>query len=281
MEWRGRRASSNVEDRRGQRSTGRTAGGLGVGAVLVVLLIGAVFGVDVTPLLQGGGQVTQSAPAPAGRDAASDADGAFAAVILAETEDVWGAIFRAQGETYPAPRMVLYDGATGSRCGGADAAMGPFYCPGDRTVYLDTGFFRVMQDRLGSRGEFARAYVIAHEVGHHVQNLSGTLTEVASARARLPQAQGNALSVAVELQADCYAGLWARAAAGRLKLTRADIDSAIDTAGRIGDDTLQRAAGRRPMPDSFTHGTAADRQRWFQRGFESGDPAVCDTFSAR
>jgi hypothetical protein len=280
MEWRGRRTSTNVEDRRrGGGGAVRAGGRMGIGAVVLVLLFGAVFGVDVTPLLQGGGQVTQEAPA--GPNTIDDTEEEFVAVMLAETEDVWGAIFRDRGAEYQAPRLVLYAGATGSRCGAADAAMGPFYCPSDRTIYLDTDFFRVMQAQLGSRGEFARAYVIAHEVGHHVQYLTGQLGEVMTARSRLPQAEGNALSVRLELQADCYAGLWARAAAGRLKLTQADIDSAIDTAGRIGDDTLQRAAGRRPVPDSFTHGSAAERQEWFMRGFERGEPEACDTFAGR
>lgn len=281
MEWRGRRASTNVEDRRGGGGGGGTRGPgtLGVGAVLIVVLLGAVFGVDVTPLLRGGSPATQSAPR--GPNTTYDDDEAFVAVILAETEDVWSAIFRASGAPYQAPRLVLYSGATGSHCGAADAAVGPFYCAGDRSVYLDTDFFRVMETRLGSRGEFARAYVIAHEVGHHVQNLTGVLGEVTAARARPPEAAGNALSVRLELPADCHAGLRARAAAGRLSLTRADIESALDTAGRIGEDTLHHAAGRRAVPDSFTHGSGAERQAWFTRGFETGDPGACDTFASR
>jgi hypothetical protein len=174
---------------------------------------------------------------------------------------------------------VLFSGATTSACGMAQSAMGPFYCPNDQNVFLDTDFFRVMEQQLGSRGDFAKAYVIAHEVGHHVQNQLGVLGEVNARRARMNSADSNALSVRVELQADCYAGLWAREAAPRLDLTEDDIRSALDTAARIGDDALQQAQGGRVVPDSFTHGTSEQRQRWFYTGFESGDPNACDTFS--
>ncbi len=274
MKWQGRRTSSNLEDRRG----GGGGGKLGIGAVVVVMLIGAFFGVDVTPLLQGGGSptTTTSRPGPV-----EDEAGTFVGVVLAETETVWSDIFRASGGTYVEPRLVLYSGATGTGCGGADAAVGPFYCPADSTIYLDTDFFRVMSDRLGAKGEFARAYVIAHEVGHHVQALTGRLQQVSAARAQRPGAEANALSVRLELQADCYAGIWARAAAKRLALTETDIASAQNTAASIGDDALQRAATGRVVPDSFTHGSSADRKAWFTRGYRSGNPADCDSFAAR
>ncbi|MCB1360282.1 MAG: neutral zinc metallopeptidase, partial [Rhodobacteraceae bacterium] len=199
----------------------------------------------------------------------------------AETEQVWTDIFRASGRRYQPTTLVLYSGATGSACGAAQSAMGPFYCPGDAKVYLDTDFFRVMRDQLGAGGDFANAYVIAHEVAHHVQDLLGTLGQVNAQRARVSERDSNALSVRIELQADCYAGIWAQAASQRLRVTDADIRQALDTAARIGDDALQRAAGRRPVPDSFTHGTSQQRQDWFFRGYRSGDPGQCDTFSAR
>jgi predicted metalloprotease len=278
MEWRGRRTSGNIEDRRGQRSVARM-GGLGAGAVVIVLLLGALFGVDVTPLLDVGGQPTVSAPAVP--NTIDDEAEAFVGVVLAETETVWDGIFRASGLRYDQPRLVLYAGGTMSGCGTAASAMGPFYCPGDQTVYLDTDFFRVMEQRLGAGGEFARAYVIAHEVGHHVQQQLGVLDAVNQRRAALPEAEGNRLSVRTELQADCYAGIWARGVADRLALTAGDIRDALDTAARIGDDALQRAASGRVVPDSFTHGTSDQRQRWFEAGFREGDPAACDTFAAR
>jgi predicted metalloprotease len=278
MRWRGRRQSTNVEDRRGM-GFGRPAGIGGIGALLL-LLVGLFFGVDLSPLLgqRGGTVVTQ--PAPSGPNEITDESEAFVATVLAETEDVWGALFQQAQLGYTEPRLVLFEGATGSACGAAQSAMGPFYCPNDQTVYLDTDFFRVMQQQLGSQGEFARAYVIAHEIGHHVQDELGLLSEVNAARSRVGQAQSNALSVQVELQADCYAGIWARAAAERLQLTDDDIRSALDTAARIGDDALQRASQGYVVPDSFTHGSSEQRQRWFYEGYRSGDPNACDTFSA-
>jgi predicted metalloprotease len=278
MQWRGRRTSSNIEDRR--RGGGRRAGGIGIVGMIVVLLVGMIFGVDITPLLQGGGGMMQS-EAPPGPNAIDDDEEAFVGVVLAETEEVWGTLFARSGLQYTEPRLVLYRGGTVSGCGAAQSAMGPFYCPSDQTVYLDTDFFRVMTEQLGARGEFARAYVIAHEVGHHVQNELGVLGQVQSERSRLPQAQANELSVRVELQADCYSGLWARSAAERLALTEEDIRDALDTAARIGDDALQRASQGYVVPDSFTHGTSEQRQRWFHEGFRTGDPGACDTFAAR
>jgi hypothetical protein len=277
MKWRGRRTSSNIEDRR--RSTGARAGGMGVVGLLVVLAVGAIFGIDISPLFQGGGVVQSGAPA--GPNEIDDEREAFVATVLAETEDIWGAMFAQSGLQYDEPRLVLFAGGTVSGCGAAQSAMGPFYCPNDQTVYLDTQFFDVMSQQLGARGEFARAYVIAHEVGHHVQNELGVLGDVNARRARMPTAASNELSVRVELQADCYSGIWARAAADRLALTDQDIRDALDTAARIGDDALQRASQGRVVPDSFTHGTSEQRQNWFYRGFETGDPQECDTFDAR
>lgn len=277
MQWRGRRTSGNVEDRR-RGGGGRAAGGMGIGATVIVLLVGAYFGVDLTPLLNGGAPATGQL-APSGPNEIDDEQEAFVATILAETEEVWTEIFARSGQRYPEPTLVLYAGGTTSACGAAQSAMGPFYCPADRRVYLDTDFWRVMEQQLNAGGEFANAYVIAHEVAHHVQNVLGTLGEVNARRQRVSQAESNALSVRVELQADCYAGIWAHASAQRLQLTDADIRQALETAARIGDDALQRAAGGQVVPDSFTHGTSAQRQRWFFTGYQSGDPGACDTFS--
>jgi hypothetical protein len=278
MQWRGRRTSDNIEDRR--RAGPARAGGIGVVGLILVLLVGVFFGIDITPFLQGGGGMVQ-APAPSGPNEIDDEQEEFVGVVLAETEDVWSALFTQSGLDYAQPRLVLYAGGTVSACGAAQSAMGPFYCPNDQTVYLDMDFFRVMVQQLGAEGEFAQAYVIAHEVGHHVQNLLGTLGQVNSQRQRLSRGDSNALSVRVELQADCYSGIWAREVADRMALTDQDIRDALNTAARIGDDALQRAAGGRVVPDSFTHGTSEQRQRWFYEGFRSGDPQACDTFAAR
>ncbi|MFT3973910.1 MAG: neutral zinc metallopeptidase [Amaricoccus sp.] len=280
MDWRGRRESSNIEDRRGQGGGMVRVGGVGGIGVLAVVLIGMFFGVDLTPMLNGSGGDSYS-QAPSGPNTVDDDSERFVAVVLGETEDIWGAIFKASSLTYHQPKLVLFSGATRSGCGAAQSAMGPFYCPVDKTVYLDTDFFRVMEQQLGSRGEFARAYVIAHEVGHHVQDELGVLEQTTAVRARSSEAKANAISVQVELQADCYAGVWANAARDRLKLTDADIKSALDTAARIGDDALQQKSQGVVVPDSFTHGTSEQRQRWFYQGYRSGDPGQCDTFSAQ
>lgn len=280
MKWQGRRGSRNIEDRRG-RARGRTGAGLGGAGLLLVLAIGYFLGVDVTPFLdsQGAGGSTRSAPGaeltPAERQA-----GEFVSVVLADTEQIWDGIFRSQlGEPYQPVTLVLYRNVTQSACGGASGATGPFYCPGDKKIYLDTAFFATLKDRLGARGDFAEAYVVAHEVAHHVQDLLGILGQANRLRARLSAAESNAVSVRIELQADCYSGLWARAAGDELgTLERGDIREALNAARQIGDDTLQRNAGRRPMPHTFTHGTSEQRQRWFARGFKTGDMAACDTF---
>lgn len=283
MKWQGRRGSSNIEDRRasGGRITGRSAGVGGVG-VLVVVLVGAFFGVDLTPLLdQGGGTVQQG-----GTVEITEADqqaAEFVSVTLADTEEVWARIFQDQlGRTYDPATLVLFKEATGSACGGASEATGPFYCPTDRRVYLDTSFFVTMSQQLGAHGDFASAYVVAHEIGHYVQDELGILGKANEVRARSSEVESNEISVRIELQADCFSGIWARTAQEMFgSLERGDLEEALNAASQIGDDTLQREAGRRPMPDSFTHGTSAQRMQWFEAGFDSGEVTACDTFSAK
>ncbi len=279
MDWRGRRESSNIEDRRGSGGGMIRPAGVGGIGVVVVVLLGMFFGVDLTPLLGGGGGPVVSNSAPAGPNTIDDPNEEFVSVVLGQTEDVWGRLFEESNLKYADPRLVLFTGATASACGAAQSAMGPFYCPNDQTVYLDMDFFRIMEQQLGSRGEFARAYVIAHEVGHHVQDELGLLSQVNAQRSRVGDRESNALSVRVELQADCYAGIWANAVRQSLALTDDDIRSALDTAARIGDDALQQASQGRVVPDSFTHGSSEQRQEWFHRGYSSGDPDQCDTFS--
>ena len=277
MRWQGRRESTNIQDRR-RGGGARTAGFGGIGA-LIIILIGIFFGVDLSPLVGPGGGPVISNSAPSGPNQIDDPQEQFVAVVLAETEDVWGELFRQSNLQYTEPQLVLFSGQTSSACGFAQSAMGPFYCPNDQTVYLDTDFFRVMEQDLGSRGDFAKAYVIAHEVGHHVQDELGLLSQVNATRARASERQSNALSVRIELQADCYAGIWGRAAQQRLAITDEDVRDALDTAARIGDDALQRASRGRVVPDSFTHGSSQQRQDWFYRGFKTGDPDQCDTFT--
>lgn len=277
MKWQGRRGSRNIEDRRRAGGGKAQVGGLGL---LAVLAIGYFMGVDVTPLLQGGGLGSN----PSGGEI-TEADrkaGEFVSVTLADTEEVWADVFRTQvGERYNPVTLVLYKGVTQSPCGGASGATGPFYCPGDRKVYLDTAFFTTMSRQLGAGGDFAAAYVVAHEVAHHVQNELGILTQANRIRQQVSEQESNAISVPIELQADCYSGIWAREAQARFgSLERGDIAEAMNAARQIGDDTLQRNAGRVPMPHTFTHGASAQRERWFLRGWESGDMRVCDTFSA-
>ncbi|MCZ8153689.1 MAG: neutral zinc metallopeptidase [Rhodobacteraceae bacterium] len=279
MEWRGRRGSRNIEDRR-RSGGGRRGVGIGGAGLLIVLLLGWALGVDVTPLLQQG-------QGPAEIDGAEltaedVAMGDFVSVTLADTEEVWSALFAEQlGQEYRPPTLVLFKGATSSPCGGASGATGPFYCPVDRKVYLDTAFFTVLDERLGAGGDFAAAYVVAHEVGHHVQNELGILDQTMRLRAQLDEVQSNEVSVRVELMADCLAGVWAHAAAARFgSVERGDVEEAMNAAARIGDDTLQREAGRRPMPDSFTHGTSDQRMRWFIIGQASGLIQSCETFRA-
>ena len=277
MKWRGRRGSRNVDDRRGMGRAG--AGGVGVVGVLAILAVGYFFGVDISPIVQGLDQGGQQTERPLTE--AEQQYGEFVSVVLADTEEIWSAVLKDQaGIAYSEPRLVLFSGAVQSACGGASAAMGPFYCPGDQQVYLDTDFFDMMAQRMGAGGDFAFAYVIAHEVGHHVQNLTGVLGEVNSLRGRLDEQDANAVSVLTELQADCYAGLWARHAQDRFgSIEEGDLKEAMGAAAAVGDDAIQASAGRTPMPDSFTHGSSEQRQEWLMRGFRTGELAQCDTFA--
>jgi predicted metalloprotease len=278
------RESENIEDRRGMGGIpggGRTIGG-GIG-VLVVALAAMFFGVDPRLVLGllGGEQVQAPAQVETPTSKPQDQLGRFVSVVLADTEDTWRALFKQMGRTYEEPRLVLFTGATPTACGTGQSAMGPFYCPNDRRVYIDLAFYRQLQERFKAPGDFAQAYVIAHEVGHHVQNLLGIMGKVQASRARLSEAQSNALSVRVELQADCFAGLWAHnAQRSRQVLEQGDLEEALRAATAIGDDTLQRQSQGVVVPESFTHGSAAQRVRWFRRGFESGALSACNTFDA-
>jgi uncharacterized protein len=282
------RESENVEDRRGSGgfSPGIGLAGGGLGAVAIVV-IGLLLGVDPSVLLQivGGDQYQDgpgsisSAPPPAD-SAASDELKQFVSKVLAETEDTWTDVFARMNRTYQDPKLVLYSGVTSSACGTAQSAVGPFYCPGDQRVYLDLGFFRELRDRFHASGEFAEAYVIAHEVGHHVQNLLGIMDRVETRRERADRATSNALSVRLELQADCLAGVWAKQAdSARHILENGDIEQGINAAGAVGDDRLQMQARGYVVPESFTHGTSVQRVGWFKRGFRSGSINDCDTFA--
>jgi uncharacterized protein len=296
MRWEDFRSSDNVEDRRGdggggggfQMPGGR--GGLGIGTIIVVGLIGWALGINPALLIggleaiNGGGSPQQAAPAPQrGRPTAPPTDqlGRFAANVLAQTEDVWTELFRADGKTYQDPKLVLFSGSTRSACGGAQSAMGPFYCPLDQKVYLDLTFFQEMKNRFKAGGDFAQAYVIAHEVGHHVENLIGILPKVQQAQARASsRAEANNLSVRVELMADCLAGVWAYHANDRFRILEpGDVEQALNAASAIGDDTLQKRSQGFAVPDSFTHGTSQQRVNWFTRGLKTGSMQLCNTFS--
>lgn len=276
MEWRGRRGSKNIEDRR-SAGVGK-AGSIGGVGVLIVVVIGYFLGIDVSPLLNDpGAQVSgQAEMTPADQEAAE-----FVSVTLAYTEEVWAQVFQDQlGRAYKAPVLVLFKGATQSPCGSASGATGPFYCPGDKKAYLDTDFFTALEKRLGAKGDFAAAYVVAHEIGHGVQDQLGTLGQTTQIRQQVSAEEGNLISVRVELQADCFSGIWAREAGNRFDaLEPGDLQEAVNAARQIGDDTLQANAGQRPMPHTFTHGTSDQRARWFAIGLGSGLIADCDTFS--
>jgi predicted metalloprotease len=274
MRWQQARRSTNIQDRRG--SGGRVAGG---GGILVLALLVYLAGGDPTSLLvEGASQMSAPRISPEQQEQQKE----FVSAVLANTEDVWGEIYRQQGGSYEVPMLVLFSGGVDSACGSASAAVGPFYCPLDRKIYLDLSFFHDLEHKLGAPGDFARAYVVAHEVGHHIQQLEGTAMRVQAQRQRLPESAGNALSVKMELQADCYAGVWAAHAQSRFNMIEAgDIDEALNAASQIGDDRLQKRSQGYVVHDSFTHGSSAERVSWFKRGFAEGKPAACDTFSGR
>ena len=254
-------------------------GGIGLVGMLVVLAVGYFFGVDISPLVGG---MEQGQPTEQRQLTAEEQEmGQFVSVVLADTEEVWTDVLARQANMdYQKPSLVLFSGAVQSACGGASAAMGPFYCPNDRKVYLDTDFFRVMKGKMGAGGDFAYAYVIAHEIGHHVQNQIGILSKVNEMRARASEVDSNRISVLTELQADCFAGIWARQASEKFgTIDQGDIEEAINAARAVGDDILMEKAGRAPMPDSFTHGSAAERSEWLQRGLASGDLRQCNSFA--
>ncbi|WP_374413807.1 neutral zinc metallopeptidase [Hydrogenophaga sp.] len=303
MKWENNRQSDNVEDLRDQSggmggmfgggggAPRRVGGrGLGFGTIVIALIAGWIFGINpmtILGALSGGGELmtaaTQTAPAPSGTtEHPSDEMGRFVSSVLAGTEDVWGAVFQQSGAHYEQPHLVLYRGVTRTACGAGQSAMGPFYCPGDQKVYIDLAFYETMRRQLGAPGDFAQAYVIAHEVGHHVQNLMGLTAKVEQARQRMSEREYNALSVRLELQADCFAGIWAHHNhKSKAILEPGDIEEALTAAAAIGDDTLQKNSQGYAVPDSFTHGSSEQRQRWFHQGLETGSVKACDTFNTR
>lgn len=274
------RESSNVEDRRGARMPGGRAGGIGLGTIALAL-VAMYFGVDPSVVLNMGQGMQQPVEVEAQPIPADDPMAKFVAKVLGSTEDTWGKVFQNAGHQYPAPKLVLFSGATPTACGTGQAAMGPFYCPGDQKVYIDLGFYNEMKNRFNAPGDFAQAYVIAHEVGHHIQNLMGTSDKVQQARqSARSEAESNQYSVRLELQADCYAGVWAHHADGANRiLEQGDVEEAMTAAAAIGDDALQKQAQGYAVPDSFTHGTSQQRMRWFNQGLSVGDINKCDTFS--
>ncbi|MGL4545492.1 MAG: KPN_02809 family neutral zinc metallopeptidase [Plesiomonas sp.] len=309
MRWRDKRESSNVEDRRddpadnGMGGRGMGGGfpvGGGKGRIIILLIVigGLFFGVDLTGLLGPGNGLSGMLPAddvqsipvsplppsgsvqPMKKTTPDDELAKFTSVVLASTEDVWGQLFQQSNQTYQQPRLVLYRNMTGTGCGAGQAVMGPFYCPADKTVYIDLSFYQDLKNKLGAPGDFAQAYVVAHEVGHHVQQQLGIEAKTRRAQKGMSEAKANQLSVKMELQADCFAGVWAYYMQKDQSLEVGDIEEALNAAESIGDDRLQKQASGRVVPDSFTHGTSAQRVNWFQRGFSSGKPSQCDTFSA-
>lgn len=287
MRWQGRRESDNVEDRRNS-SSGPSFGGGGGGfrlpggkggiILLIVVVVAGYYGVDLTSMLSGGQPVQQQSSQ---RSVSPNDDEAakFTKVILATTEDTWGEIFQKMGRTYQQPKLVMYRGVTRTGCGTGQSIMGPFYCPADSTVYIDLSFYDEMKSKLGADGDFAQGYVIAHEVGHHVQRLLGIEPKVRQLQQGASEAEGNRLSVKMELQADCFAGVWGNSMQKQEVLDAGDLQEALNAAEAIGDDRLQQKGQGRIVPDSFTHGTSEQRYTWFKRGFDSGDPAQCNTFA--
>lgn len=297
MRWRDRRQSSNVEDRRGQRGApggfgrtgrpipipiGRGVGGGGLSGIIILVVIFFALracGIDPLQILEGGGPATPQITENGAGSQPTDEEAQFVSVVLAETEDVWNGIFQAEGQSYREPTLVLFSDQVQSACGFASSASGPFYCPGDSKVYIDLAFFRELSQRFGASGDFAQAYVIAHEVGHHVQNLIGVLPRFNEMRQRMSQVEANQMSIRVELQADCFAGIWAHYTAQKGLLEEGDIEEALNAAHQIGDDTLQKRTQGYVVPDSFNHGTSEQRMTWFANGLRNGRLADCDTFN--
>jgi predicted metalloprotease len=277
MDLNNQRSSGNVEDRRGIG----IGGGVGIGTI-VVALIAMFLGVDPSTVINMAEQAQQMQPQQqqAPRDGPPDEGQVFIQRVLGSTEDVWKQIFSASGRQYEEPKLVLFTGATQTACGTGQAAMGPFYCPGDRKVYIDLSFYKDLRDRFKAPGDFAQAYVIAHEVGHHVQNLMGITQKTDAMRGRMSRSDYNKVSVRVELQADCFAGVWAKHASSNIRLDRGDVDEGLNAAAAIGDDRLQKQTQGRVVPESFTHGSSAQRVQWFRRGMDSGSVSACDTFAA-
>ena len=286
MRWQNRAKSVNIEDRRGRPAGGRGRGGAPIGGkarvlMFIVVIVAGYYGIDLTPLvsereniggaIQGGNYIPTAEEEEMAR---------FSAVVLKTTEETWEALFRQMNKTYDPTKLVLYTGSTSTTCGYGESAMGPFYCPADTSVYIDLSFYQDMKNMLGGGGDFAQGYVIAHEVGHHVQHLLGISQNVRKLQQKATQKESNRLSVMMELQADCFAGVWGNAMQRENILEAGDVESALRTAEAIGDDRLQKQSTGRVVPDSFTHGTSKQRQMWFERGFNSGNPAMCDTFSA-
>jgi predicted metalloprotease len=287
MKWQGQRQSDNVEDRRAGGGGGgfRMGGGrgIGIGTIVIAVLASWIFGINpltVLGVLGGGGPVaTPQSQGPATKPPANDEMAGFVSTVLGDTEEVWGKIMQGAGGRYAEPKLVLFRGAVGTACGTGQSAMGPFYCPGDQKVYLDMGFFDTLRSRMGAPGDFAQAYVIAHEVAHHVQNQLGITGKVDAMRGRISEQQMNALSVRVELQADCFAGVWAHhSQKSKGWLERGDVEEALNAAAQIGDDNLQRKSQGTVVPESFTHGSSQQRVTWFRRGLDSGSVQQCNTF---
>lgn len=287
MRWQGRRESDNVEDRRGQSSGGGGGGGLRIPlrgksgiVILVVVLVAGYYGIDLTPLINGDQPASnqQSSQSISPHD---DEMAKFTSVVLASTEDTWQEIFQQMGQTYRDPKLVMYRGATRTGCGTGQSVMGPFYCPADSTVYIDLSFYQELKNKLGADGDFAQGYVVAHEVGHHVQNLLGIERKVRELQQGASQVEINRLSVKMELQADCFSGVWGHFMQQQQVLETGDLQEALNAAEAIGDDRLQQQGQGRVVPDSFTHGTSAQRYTWFKRGFDSGRISECNTFASR
>ncbi|MBW8317182.1 MAG: neutral zinc metallopeptidase [Hydrogenophaga sp.] len=297
MKWGNNRQSDQVEDRRSSSGGGMFGGGgrrtggrsIGLGTIVIALIGGWIFGINpmtILSFLGGAGDLapsqTQNAPASAPAGKPTDEMGQFVAAVLGGTEDVWMTVFQQSGSQYQKPRLVLFRGAVPTACGTGQSAMGPFYCPGDQKVYIDLSFYETLRSQLGAPGDFAQAYVIAHEVGHHVQNLMGLTQQMEQSRQRVNEREYNALSVRLELQADCFAGIWAHHNhKTNAILEPGDVEEALNAAAAIGDDAIQRKSQGQVVPDSFTHGTSEQRQRWFHKGLETGSVKACDTFNAR